>query len=333
MLADVPAGLLMTHHVRKALVASPAFLITGGVCLVAGGSFGWLLLGRALMGAGHTLGMLGALTIVLHVRADRRLASALGAFELAAMLGMLGSVTIVGALPRALPWQAAFLVACSPVLLGILTILAVLARLPEDGGGPRPWFARSVVIGNDRRTDRGATALAFAAGGAIALAYSTTEQFVLPVRASREFGLERAGIARLLMLAQACDILALLPVGALADRRGTARVLGVVLCTFAVAVALVGLGPLRLVVAGCVVFGLSMAGWMLPVGLLRSATPAGQVAWRTALFRVVVDGGLSLGPFVSGLLGAAHARVLPAVLAAALLLVGLLLLGRRAPPR
>ena len=77
-------------------------------------------------------------------------------------------------------------------------------------------------------------------------------------------------------------------------------------------------------------YGLGMAGWMLPVGLLRSATPASQVAWRTGVFRVCVDGGMFLGPFASGLLGAAHARVLPATLTGTLLLVGLTLLVRAA---
>src|SRR5205814_81927 len=207
MLADLPAGLLMTHHVRRALIAGPAVVLAGMACLVL---------------------------------------------------------------------------------------------LPDDGGD-RPWFARSAAAAeaSPRAADRGASALAFAAGGAVALAYATLEQFVIPVRGSREFGLERSGIAHLLMLAQLCDTVALLPVGALADRLGTARVLGVVLLTFAAAMAMIGLGPLRLVVAGCVVFGLSMAGWMLPVGLLRAATPASQVAWRTARFRVFVDGGMFLGPFAS----------------------------------
>ena len=330
MLTDLPAGLLMTHHVRRALLAAPVFVLAGVTCLVLGGSFGWLLLGRVLMGAGHTLGMLGALTTILRARADRRLASALGAYEFSAMLGMLGGVTLVGTLPGALAWQTAFVIACSPVLLALVLLRAVLARLPDDGGG-RPWFARSAASAGDAPPADGRTsALAFAAGGAVALAYSTLEQFVIPVRGSREFGLERSGIARLLMLAQLCDTMALLPVGALADRRGTGRVLGVVLLTFAAAVAAIGLGPLPLVVTGCVVFGLSMAGWMLPVGLLRSATPASQVAWRTALFRVFVDGGMFLGPFASGLLGATQPRVLPATLAALLLTVGVVLLGRRA---
>jgi len=330
MLADLPAGLLMTHHVRRALIAGPAFVLAGVTCLVLGGSFGWLVLGRVLMGTGHTLGTLGALTTILRVRADR-LASALSAVEFSAMLGILGGVTLVGALPRELAWQAAFLVACSPILAALLILKALLALLP-DAGGDRPWFARSAAAAEaaPNAADRGASALAFAAGGAVALAYATLEQYVIPVRGSREFGLERSGIARLLMVAQLCDTVALLPVGALADRRGTARVLGVVLLTFAAAVAMIGLGPLPLVVAGCVVFGLSMAGWMLPVGLLRAATPASQVAWRTARFRVFVDAGMFLGPLASGLLGAAHPRVLPATLSVLLLTVGVALLTRRA---
>ena len=330
MLADLPAGLLMTHHVRRALIAGPAFVLAGVTCLVLGGSFGWLVLGRVLMGTGHTLGTLGALTTILRVRADR-LASALSAVEFSAMLGILGGVTLVGALPRELAWQTVFLVACSPILVALVILKALLALLP-DAGGDRPWFARSAAAAEaaPNAADRGASALALAAGGAVALAYATLEQYVIPVRGSREFGLERSGIARLLMVAQLCDTVALLPVGALADRRGTARVLGVVLLTFAAAVAMIGLGPLPLVVAGCVVFGLSMAGWMLPVGLLRAATPASQVAWRTARFRVFVDAGMFLGPLASGLLGAAHPRVLPATLSVLLLTVGVALLTRRA---
>src|SRR5207249_2388617 len=206
MLADLPAGLLMTHHVRRALIAGPAVVLAGMACLVLGGSFGWLVLGRVLMGAGHTLGTLGALTTILRVRAERRLASALSALEFSAMLGILGGVTLVGALPGALAWQTAFLVACSPILVALVALKALLVLLPDDGGD-RPWFARSAAAAeaSPRAADRGASALAFAAGGAVALAYATLEQFVIPVRGSREFGLERSGIAHLLMLAQLCD--------------------------------------------------------------------------------------------------------------------------------
>jgi MFS family permease len=330
MLTDVPAGLLMTHHVRRALIAGPIVVVVGIACVALGGSFGSLLLGRVLMGSGHTLGTLGLLTTILRVRAEHRLASALNASEFSAMLGMLGGVGLVGALPATLPWQAAFVIGCSPIVAAFVALNALLTLLPDDGEG-RPWFARSAgtaAPGDSTRAPRGTSALAFAAGCTVALAYATLEQFVIPVRGSREFGLERSGIARLLMLAQLSDTIALLPVGGLADRLGTPRVLGVVLLTFAAAVALVGLGPLPMVIGGCVVFGMSMAGWMLPVGLLRAATPASQVAWRTALFRVFVDGGMFLGPFASGLLGPMHPRVLPAALAAVLFVVGVTLLAR-----
>jgi MFS family permease len=154
------------------------------------------------------------------------------------------------------------------------------------------------------------------------------------VRGSREFGLERSGIARLLMLAQAVDVVTLLPLGALADRRGTPRVLGSVLLVFALALALIGFGTLPLVAIGCALFGFSMAGWMLPLGILRSVTPPAQVAWRTAaLYRVSVDGGMFAGPFVSGLLGAGHVAVLPGLMVVVMVSVGVALLVQAAAPR
>jgi MFS family permease len=122
------------------------------------------------------------------------------------------------------------------------------------------------------------------------------------------------------------DLLALLPLGALADRHGPARVLGGVFLVFAVALALVGFAGLPLMTMGCALFGFSMAGWMLPLGILRAATPPAQVAWRTALYRVAVDGGMFVGPFVAGLLTARHAGVLPGVMTVVMATVGVGLL-------
>lgn len=322
MVVDVPAGLLMTHHVRRALAAAPALMLVGVTFLAAGGGFAWLLLGRVLMGVGHTLGMLGGLTTILRLREAGGLASALNAFEFSAMLGLLGGVTLVGALPSTLPWNVAFLIGSAPMLVGLVTIRGVLAALPKTDAA-RPWFARTAAAdaGPERPGDAAGVVIAFAAGTAVALTYGTVESFLIPLRGSREFGLDRAGVARLLMLTQACDILALLPLGALADRRGTTRVLAAVLITYAVALALVAFATLPYAVAGCVLFGLAMAGWMLPLSMLRAGTPASQVAWRTALYRVFVDGGLFLGPFLSGVLAAHYGGLLPATMS--LLLVGL----------
>ncbi|HEV8473222.1 MAG TPA: MFS transporter, partial [Methylomirabilota bacterium] len=291
LLTNVPAGLFITHHLRRAMAIPPVLLVAGALCLSTGGPFGVLVLGRALMGAGLTLNMLSGLTAILTYRAGAALTSSLNVFELAAMVGMLGGVSLISVLPRALSWNAVLLIACAPLLLHAALLPFVLARLPRRDAAdpPPPMFARGAAPAAGERAGRGLLPLAFAAGGAAALGYATIEQFILPVRGSREFGLDRVGIAHIMMVAQACDIAVLLPVGAIADRHGPPRVLAVILATFAAATALISFGGLPLVYTGAVLLGLSMAGWMLPVGILRSVTPSAQVAWRTALYRMSVD--------------------------------------------
>jgi MFS family permease len=339
MLADVPVGLFITHHLARALWLAPLVVLAGALLVVGVGDFGALLLGRVLMGAGHTLATLAALTAILRHHAGPGLASALAAVELSAMLGVLGGAGLVALLPRAVSWNAALLITCVPVVLTLALLPALLRALPRaETAGTRPLFARSagaMAEGPAPAIARGLPwlgLLAGAAGAAIAISYATVEQFVIPVRGSREFALDRAGIARLLMLGQATDVVALLPLGALADRRGAPPVLGGVLLVFAAAVGLVAFGSLPLMAVGCVLFGFSMAGWTLPLGIIRMVTPPAQVAWRTALYRVAVDGGMCLGPVVSGALTARHAGVLPAVLVAALAATGVALLTRRRPP-
>ncbi len=339
MIADIPVGLFITHHARRALVLAPFLLVTGIACMVTSASFGMLLFGRALMGAGHTLGMLAGLTAILRHRPGAGLASSLNAFEFSAMIGILGGVGVLTVLPRGLSWESALLIAGVPLLVAFATAPLAAAALPRadpPAAAPSP-VGTGGAEGEAARAPEPSgwgwmAALAFAAGGTVALAYASVEQFVIPLRGSREFGLDRAGIASMLMIAQAADILALLPVGALADRRGTARVLGTILVVFAVAMALIGFGTtLPALQAGCVLFGLSMAGWMLPLGVLRAVTPSPRVAWRLSLYRVVVDGGMFLGPFVSGLLAARFPRLLPAVLAVMLAAIGLALTVKGRP--
>ncbi|HEY2995775.1 MAG TPA: MFS transporter [Methylomirabilota bacterium] len=337
MLTDVPVGLFITHHLGRALRLGPLVLLAGALLVAGGGTFGTLLLGRALMGAGHTLATLAVLTAILRYSAGSGLASALAAIELAAMFGVLAGAGLTALLPRTVPWNAALLLACAPVLLTVALLPALRRALPAAAQpDARPLFARSseppAAAAPARAARPGLVVLAATAGAAIAISYATVEQFVIPVRGSREFALERAGIARLLMLGQVVDVLTLLPLGGLADRRGARPVLGVVLLVFAAAMGLVAFGTLPLMALGCALYGLAMAGWTLPLGLLRSVTPPAQVAWRTALYRVAVDGGMCLGPLLAGILAARHAGVLPVAMTAALAVTGVALLARRPRP-
>jgi MFS family permease len=332
MSADIPIGLFVTHHVRAALVLAPVGVVAGILCLGTGGPLPVLLLGRALMGVGHALGMVGGITALLRHGGARTLGAALNAFEFSAMLGILGGIALLGALPTRLPWNVALLGACVPHLLGVLVLPFLLRALPRRAAGPRPpLLARRATAGTGTPLTPSVW-IAFAVGAAIAVAYSAVEQFIIPLRGSREFGLDRAGVARVLSVMQLCDLVALLPVGYLADRRGTPRVLGVIVLLMAVAAALIAFGDLPLLVAGTACFGVAMAGWMLPLGLLRRDTPPEEVAWRTALYRVAADAGLFLGPFLSGLLAGHQLGLLPAIVTSVLVVLGVRLLRHRPAP-
>jgi len=115
---------------------------------------------------------------------------------------------------------------------------------------------------------------------------------------------------------------ALLPLGILADRTGSIRVVAGVMFALAAGSMLITFAPLPGVAAGVVLFGLGMAGWMIPLSVLRRETPPGRVAWRTAVYRVGVDAGMFAGPLLGGLLAGRHL----VVIALALTVIGIALL-------
>jgi MFS family permease len=163
--------------------------------------------------------------------------------------------------------------------------------------------------------------LMFALGVVMALGWSAVSQFVIPLRGTREFGLDRAGISGLLSLAQLVDLVVLLPVGWLADRIGRPPVLTGVAVTLGLGLFAVGLGSLPLLVVGCALFGLGMAGWMLPLGVIREHTDVARLGWRTGAYRVGVDGAIFLGPLICGVLGPVHTPLFIAVVGLAALAI------------
>src|SRR5207247_9860490 len=54
--ADIPIGLFLTHHLRRAVVIGPGVLAVGSVSLTSGGHLPILVLGRPVMGVGHVRG-------------------------------------------------------------------------------------------------------------------------------------------------------------------------------------------------------------------------------------------------------------------------------------
>ena len=326
MATAIPAGWLAGRYLGTTLCASPALMLAGTVLLATSPSFPVLVLGRLILGSAYTLGTVSGLIALLLDDRGPGASVRLNVFEFSAMIGVLGGLGLVGVLPGHWGWGIALLIASSPLLLILAAVPSIRRHFPDASMAATP-ASRTPDAG---RADRMSLTLwtMFAVGIVLALAWSAVSQFLLPLRGTREFGLDRGGVSGLLMLAQLVDVVALLPVGRLADRLGRTPVLGFVIVILGLGTAAVGLGSFPWFVAGCACFGFGLAGWMLPVGVIREHTRAEYLAWRMGLYRVGVDAAMFLGPFASGLLGEENAGMfVTAVGALALVVGGHLLLG------
>lgn len=320
MAADLPAGALATRRLAASLTLAPITLLAGMLLLSTAGPFPVLVLGRLLTGLAHTLVMVGSLTAVLQDQSRPRASVRLNTLEFAGMLGVLGGLALVGALPERWAWNRTLLAAAGPVVVSLAATL-VLTRMLPGPPGAAPIHPGAGGAAGERPPPAAAlppiVRLMFSLGVVMALAWSAVSQFVIPLRGTREFGLERAGISGLLSVAQLVDLVVLLPVGWLADRVGRLPVLTAVAATLGLGLFAVGLGSLPLLVVGCALFGLGMAGWMLPLGVIREHTDVARLGWRTGVYRVGVDGAIFLGPLICGVLGEAHTPIFIALVGVA----------------
>jgi len=321
MAADLPIGALATRRLGTVLATAPVTLLAGLLLLAAGGPLVVLVLGRLLTGLAHTFVMVGSLTAVLQDQGGPSPSMRLNTLEFAGMLGVLGGLALVGVMPERWAWNLTLLAASAPVAISLASAPFLPRFFPDR---PEP------VSPADRRRDTGGAAppparasvppivrLMFALGVIMALAWSAVSQFVIPLRGTREFGLDRGGISGLLSLAQLVDLLVLLPVGWLADRVGRRPVLAAVAGVLGLGLGAVGLGSLPLMAVGCALFGLGMAGWMLPLGVIREHTEVTRLGWWTGVYRVGVDGAIFLGPLICGVLGEASTPIFIVLVGAA----------------
>ena len=304
MAAAMPTGAFVGRRLGTALAAAPLVLISGLLLLVSGGPFWVLIAGRLLLGVAHTLAMVGGLSAILIDERGRNASVRLNVFEFAGMLGILGGLGTVALIPAAWGWKLSLLIGSAPVVIPLLLTLAMRRAFPSA-----PIFERVVapaersITARQRPGSKSVIALMFGVGIIFALGWSGVSQFVVPIRGARDFGLSRTGISWLLAAAQSLDLLVLLPVGRLADRVGRGLVLGMVAVILGFGAIGVGLGSFVWFAFGCICLGLALAGWMLPLGVIREHTPLARLAWTTGVYRGGVDGASFLGPFICGFLG------------------------------
>jgi len=330
MAAAMPTGALVARRLAATLMTAPALLIVGLLLLVSAGPFPVLLAGRFLLGVAHTLTMVGGLTAILLEDQGPGASLRLNTFEFSGMLGILGGLGVVGIIPSAWGWKLSLVLASTPALIPLFLTPAMGRAFPK---APRPERGAAAAEERltERRGDKGVVALMFGAGIVFALSWSAVSAFVIPIRGTREFGLSRTGISWLLAMAQVIDLAVLIPVGRLADRMGRGLVLGTVSVVLGLGTLGVGLGSFPWFALGCACFGLGLAGWMLPLGVIREHTPVARLAWRTGLYRVGVDSAIFLGPLVAGVLEGAGQRVFLAFIGGGALLLGARLVWRPSP--
>jgi MFS family permease len=328
MVAAMPTGLLVARRLAGTLMTAPVVIIMGTVLLVSAGPFPMLLAGRFLLGVAQTLTMIGGLMAMLLDDHGPNASVRLNLFEFSGMLGVLGGLGLVAVIPAGWGWRASLLIASTPVLIPLILIPAMSRIFPKAPAHERSDSSAALERAPGRRASRSVVALMFGAGIVFALSWSAVNGFVVPIRGAREFGLSRTGISRLLALSQVIDLVFLLPVGRAADLMGRGVVLGTVLMVLGLGTIGVGLGSLPWFAAGCACFGLGLAGWMLPLGVIREHTPVARLAWRTGLYRVGVDSAMFLGPFVAGVVGRDGEGIFLAFIGAAALALGARLLWR-----
>src|SRR5882762_9226291 len=228
MATAIPAGWLAGRYLGTTLCASPALMLAGTVLLATSSSFSVLVLGRLILIFAYTLGTVSGLIALLLDDRGPGASVRLNIFEFSAMIGVLGGLGLVGLLPGHWGWSLSLLIASSPLLLILAAVPSIRRRFPDASRAPETRASRTSDVG---RGDRMSVTLwtMFAVGIVLALAWSAVSQFLLPLRGTREFGLDRGGVSGLLMLAQLVDLGALLPVGRLADGLGRTPVLGFVI--------------------------------------------------------------------------------------------------------
>ena len=327
MAAAMPTGALVARRLAATLMAAPAILIVGLLLLVSAGPFPVLLVGRFVLGVAHTLTMVGGLTAILLEDQGPGASLRLNTFEFSGMLGLLGGLCVVGVMPADWGWKVSLVLASTPALIPLFLTPAMGRAFPKAPRAERGAAAPEERL-TERRGDKGVVALMFGAGIVFALSWSAVSAFVIPIRGTREFGLSRTGISWLLAMAQVIDLAVLIPVGRLADRVGRGLVLGAVCVALGLGTLGVGLGSFPWFALGCACFGLGLAGWMLPLGVIREHAGREGLAWRTGLYRAGVDAAVFLGPVVSGLLGARAAGFFVAAVGLAACLAGARLLWR-----
>jgi len=273
LLVALPAGDLADRYGESRVMMAGVLVITGSMTLfvVAGDTFGMLLLGSLLLGTGHLLCAVGQQSMVANLVPSRRLDNAFGYYTFAGSVGQAAGPAMLGILGSgaALPPTHDVFVVClvTSVLLCAVTTLA--RRTPRTRAAPRADRRVAALL----RTPGLPRALVVSS---VVLAAMDITLVYLPALGAEQ-GLSVAAVSGLLTVRAVATMLARLFTGALTGWLGRRLLLVVSIGAAGVATALVPLpAPLVVIGAAVVVMGFGL-GVCQPATLawLAEIAPAG----------------------------------------------------------
>ncbi|MBM4437717.1 MAG: MFS transporter [Actinobacteria bacterium] len=216
VLFDLPGGALADRYAPRSIFYLSGLMGLVGVVLTAlAPSYGLLLAGRLLNGAGAVVGSTAATAYVVRRSAPEDRGKALGAVVAAALFGGFLSPAIVGAVAAGSTWRIAVLTLAVPSVLALGLVSLTVRGAPVVMAAGRPPLALRGMIHAPRQL-RGIAVLAVTTAIGIFGMKST----MLPLYGSEKLGLDPAVVGLALTLSAALGFPVSIAAGAVSDRYG-----------------------------------------------------------------------------------------------------------------
>jgi MFS family permease len=260
---------------RRLLLAGVlVFTAASALCGLAP-TFAWLVVARALQGAGAAVMMSLAIAFVEDIVPRSATGSAMGLLGTMSAIGTALGPSLGGVLISTFGWQATFLV-CVP--LGILTFALSMTYLPADELSARSRAGRSGVHAT-LSVARGLlrdTALSGAlATNVLVMTVLMTTLVVGPFYLTQALHLEPAVVGAVMAAGPIVAALTGVPAGRAVDRLGTWRI-GVS------GLAAIAIGSIALAMTST---GFGIAGYMAPLVVITAGFASFQAANNTAVMK------------------------------------------------
>jgi MFS family permease len=320
--ASYPATWLRARHgTRTALFAGIGALIAGTVgCGLAPG-FALFLAARLMMGVGASAAFLAIFAELLEATPAAWRGRTANAFEALAILSLAVGGLLAAALAGRWGWRAAFL-AAGPFLLVTLPFRPLIA----------PAAGRHPVMAGRSGTARDLARLlpVYAACCALAGTWAGLWTTLIPLLGSGAYGLSSPALGAALGAGYVAEVAGLVTVGLVIDRvRREPVFLGGALTVTAGGLVLASGRTEAVFVGGLVLVGAGFAMWMIPATVLADRIGIPIPPRYLAVYRIVMDGGMIVGPLLLGVIAQLGGDRLAVGVAGTFLVAGALALARR----